>query len=338
MTQLQILDDILYKGLQPWLPENNPDEKFAPMLSEVKAFEPKIKMKYEVDFFRPFNNKTKYYQKLIFREMNKYCDLVISLIADDSNHQVKKYWLNDTLEKKLKTRLKEIGKLLKERHLDISYIDPSKSTFDMDANHKTETYIIQLLKTCLIKIYLEIQDAFLIFRDDVMVIEDFYTQLLFEPIPTNSFLKEVQQIIEIEPVKTIAIEIPTPVDVKSFNSFTYKKLSKNSESLNDLCDSLKKNKMIADDTTTIYFKKVFSGKEIAQPIVWVGNSSEFYYFIHLLYAEYKLVDDLKQKQWKVACQCFIQPDDIKFEPSKLRLLKKPQLTAYKIEKAIDLIK
>jgi len=338
MNQLQILDDILYKGLQPWLPENNPDEKFAPMLSEIKAFEPKIKMKYEVDFFRPFNNKTKYYQKLIFREINKYCDLVISLIADDSNHQVKKYWLNDTLEKKLKTRLKEIGKLLKERHLDISYIDPSKSTFDMDANHKTDTYIIQLLKTCLIKIYLEIQDAYLNFREDVMVIEDFYTQLLFEPIPTNSFLKEALPIITIEPVKPIAVEIPIPADVKSFNSFTYKKLSKNAESLNDLCDCLKKNKLIADDTSTINFKKVFSGKEIAQPVIWTGNPSEFYYFIHLIYSEYKLVDNLKQKQWKVACQCFIQPDDIKFDPSKLRLLKKPQLSAYKIEKAIDLIK
>jgi len=338
MNQLQILDNILYKGLQPWLPENNPDEKFASMLSGIKAFEPKIKMKYEVDFFRPFNNKTKYYQKLIFREMNKYCDLVISLIADDSNHQVKKYWLNDTLEKKLKTRLKEIGKLLKERHLEISYIDPSKSTFDMDANHKTDTYIIQLLKTCLIKIYLEIQGAFLIFREDVMVIEDFYTQLLFEPIPTNSFLKEVQQIIEIEPVKTIAIEIPIPADVKSHNSFTYKKLSKNAESLNDLYDCLKKNKLIADDTTTINFKKIFSGKEIAQPVIWTGNPSEFYYFIHLIYSEYKLVEDLKQKQWKVACQCFIQPDGIKFDPSKLRHLKKPQLTANKIEKAIDLIK
>lgn len=270
--------------------------------------------------------------------MNKYCDLVISLIADENNLQVKKYWLNDTLEKKLKTRLKEIGKLLKERHLDISYIDSSKSTFDMDANHKTDTYIIQLLKSCLIKIYLEIQDAFLNFREDVMVIEDFYTQLLFEPIPTNSFLKEALPIIAIEPVKPIAIEIPIPVDVKSFNSFTYKKLSTNVENLNDLGDCLKKNKLIADDTSTIIFKKIFSGKEISQPVVWTGNPSEFYYFIHLIYSEYKLVDDLKQKQWKVACLCFIQPNGIKFDPSKLRLLKKPQLSAYKIEKAIDLIK
>ena len=338
MNQLQILDDILYKGLQPWLPENNPDEKFAPMLSEIKSFEPKIKMKYEVEFFRPFNNKTKYYQKLIFREMNKYCDLVISLIADDSNHQVKKYWLNDTLEKKLKTRLKEIGKLLKERHLDIIYIDPSKSTFDMDANHKTDTYIIQLLKNCLIKIHLEIQDAFLTFREDVMVVEDFYTQLLFEPIPTNSFLKETLPILTIEPVKPIAVEIPIPAEVKSFNSFTFKKLSKNAESLNDLCNSLKKNNFIADDTSTINFKKVFSGKEITQPVIWTGNPSELYYFIHLIYTEYKLVDDLKQKQWKVTCLCFIQPNGIKFESSKLRPLKRPQLSAYKIEKAIGLIK
>ena len=156
MNKLHLLDDILYNGLQPWLIQNNPDDKFASMLSEIKAVEPDFQVRYEIDFIRPFNYKTKYYQKLIIREMNQYCNRVISFIADDDDHQVKKYWLNNTLDKKLKTRLKEIGKLIKEKQLDITYIDPTKNTFERDINHKADTYIIQLLKSCFIKIYLEI--------------------------------------------------------------------------------------------------------------------------------------------------------------------------------------
>lgn len=338
MNQLKILDEILYKGQQPWLAENNPDEKYAAMLSEIKVTEPDLNLKYVVDFPRPFNNKTKYYQRIIFREMNTYCNLVINQISDNNDIRVKKYWLNDTLDKKLKTRLKEIGRLIKERHLDFIYIDSSKIAFDQDTNHKTDVYIVQLLKICLMKMYLEIQNKFLNLRVDVLLVEDFYTQLLFEPVPSSSFLKETTPIISIEPESTIVVEPTITVDVRSIKSFSYKKLPTNPENLTDLCNSLIKGKFIAADTSGTNFKKVFSGKEITQPVVWAGNPSEFYYFIHLIYFKYKLVDDLKQKHWKVACHCFIQADESSFDSSKLRLLKKPQLSADVIEKAVELLK
>lgn len=338
MNKLHLLNDILYNGLQPWLSDNNPDDKFASILMEIKVVQPDFPHKYEVEFTRPFNYKTKYYQKLIIREMNKYCNQVISLIADEDNLQVKKYWLNDTLDKKLKTKLKEIGKLIKEKQLDISYIDPTKNTFELDVNHKTDTYIIQLLKCCLIKIYLEIEHVFLSFRTDVMLIEDFYTQLLFEPIPSHSFLKETPFILSIEPVKSKEVETIFPFAKLSFNSFTYIDLSRGQEKLTDHCDSLKKFQFIAENTPLINLKRLFSGKVITQPVVWTGSPSEFYYYIHLIYQKYGLVGDLKQQQWKVACKCFVQENGTSFDPSSIRLLKKPQLSAGEVEQAVYLLK
>ena len=38
-------------------------------------------------------------------------------------------------------------------------------------------------------------------------------------------------------------------------------IKNNSDKLTDLCDSLKKSGFIHKDTTTVHFKKVFSGKE-----------------------------------------------------------------------------
>lgn len=338
MNKLHILDTILYNGLQPWLAENHPDEKFAVLLSEIKPVEPQFPMKYEVDFWRPFNFKTKYYQKLITREMNQYCNQVIAFIAADDNHQVKKYWINDTLNKKLQTRLKEVGKLIKEKHLDLAYIDPSKSTFDQDAAHKTDTYIIQLLKTALIKIYLEIEHVFLDFRTDVLLIEDFYTQLLFEPIPSDPFLKEASPDLSIEPVKQKGVKTDLPKVKQIFYSFTYIHLSKSPDKVNDLFDSLKKFGLIAEDTTFNHFKRIFSGKKIIQPVVWTGIPSEFYYFIRLIYTEYQLVGDLKLQQWKVACQCFVPAMGTTFNFSAIRLLKKPQRTARNVEQAASHLK
>jgi len=338
MNKLNILDDILFNGLQPWLPMNHPDEKYESMLSDIKAVEPTNPMKYKVEFYRPFNFKTKYYHKLIIRETNKYCDRVINLISVDENLQVKKFLLNDTLNKKLKSRLIEVGKLIKEKHLDIDYIDPTKFTFEQDVDHRTTIYIIQLLKCCLIKIYLEIENAFPIFRKDRMVIEDFYTQLLFEPIPSNSFLKETPHILIIEPIKIKGVKATSSLIKQSFNSFTYNNLSKGSEKLTDLWDSLKKFHFIAEDTPLISFKKVFTGKELLHPVVWTGNSSEFYYFIYLIYSRYKLVEGLRQQQWQVACKCFIPNNESTYDPSKIRRLKKPQLTASSVEQAVNLLK
>jgi len=338
MNKLNILDDILFNGLQPWLPKNNPDEKYESMLLEIKAVEPANPMKYKVEFPRPFNWKTKYYHKLIIRETNKYCDRVINLISVDDNVQVKKFLLNDTLNKKLRSRLQEIGKLIKVMHLDIDYIDPTKFTFEQDTDHRTTIYIIQLLKCCLIKIYLEIENAFLILRKDSMVIDDFYTQLLFESIPSISFLKETPQILILEPLKIKRVKDTTSLTKQTFNSFTYIHLSKGSEKLTDLWDSLKKFHFIAEDTPLISFKKVFSGKDILHPVVWTGNSSEFYYFIYLIYNQYKLVGDLRQQQWIVACKCFVPNDESTFISSKIRRLKRPQLTASMLEQAVNLLK
>lgn len=37
-----------------------------------------------------------------------------------------KYWLEDTLNKRIKTRLKDLGKLIKEKDYALTYIDPKK--------------------------------------------------------------------------------------------------------------------------------------------------------------------------------------------------------------------
>jgi len=193
------LDKILYNGLRPWLDSNKPDEKFATLISDIETVYSSFQVLYEIDFYRPFNYKTQFYQKFIINETNAYGNKIVDLINKDENEKLQKYWYSDTLNKKLQTRLKDIGKLIKDKQYEIEYIDPHKTSLEIDVEHKTETYIIQLLKVAFIKIYLEIQEVFKDLESENTFIEDdLYIRFLNEPIPEKSFLKEAPEIINLD--------------------------------------------------------------------------------------------------------------------------------------------
>lgn len=336
-NQTKILDDILYQGLRPWSEKNSVDEKFAPKFRALKEASTDYPFQYEIKFERPFDNKTKYYSKLILNTLKTDVERLYNLISEDDTENLIRYWLDDTLNKRLKTRLKDIGKLIKEKDFQLVYIDPKKSSIELDQAHKANTYIIQLLKLAYMQLYLEIQDAFSTWIDDKLVIEDFFTQLLLEPVPSEQFLTEIHT-IEIEATeKPVKKQAPPPA-VNSFHSFTYKQINTNPEKISDLCSSLKFNKLISQDTTVPNFKRVFTNSEIKTPIVWTGTISELFYFIKLIHNDLELVENLKQKQWEVTCQCFVDAEGNPFDRSKFRSQKKPKLTAAKIEKSASNLK
>ncbi|MBX2913234.1 MAG: hypothetical protein KF717_13735 [Cyclobacteriaceae bacterium] len=336
-NQTKILDDILNQGLRPWLEKNSLDDKFAPKLRSLKDTSTDYPFRYEINFLRPFDNKTKYYSKLILNTVKSDVERLYNLISEDHTENLIRYWLDDTLYKRLKTRLKDIGKLIKEKDFQLVYIDPKKASIELDQAHKANTYIIQLLKLAYMQLYLEIQDAFSTWIDDKLVIEDFFTQLLLEPVPNEKFLTEIQT-IEIEATEKPVRKQTPPPTVNSFHSFTYKQINTAQEKITDLCSSLKFNNLISQDTTVPNFKRVFTNSEIKTPVVWTGTISELFYFIKLIHNDLKLVENLKQKQWEVTCQCFVDTEGNPFDRSKFRSQKKPKLTAAKIEKSVSNLK
>lgn len=123
--------------------------------------------------------------------------------------------------------------------------------------------------------------------------------------------------------KQEVIEKPKPKAKSKQRSFTYKKWQFESTNLTLLKDSLIRKKLIASDTDLKDFRKAFSGEEIEKPIVWTGNISELSYFIKQLHNELKLVADLKQQQWAVTINCFIQENGEQYNRTKLRTQKVP---------------
>lgn len=123
--------------------------------------------------------------------------------------------------------------------------------------------------------------------------------------------------------KQEVIEKPKTKSKSKHHSFTYKKWQFESTNLTYLKESLIDKNLIASDTELKHFRKAFSGEEIEKPIVWTGNISELSYFIKQLHNELKLVRDLKQQQWAVTINCFIQENGEQYNRTKLRTQKVP---------------
>jgi len=329
-NQTLIFDRILRGDLRPWL-DSDSDEKFASLSGDIKTTEPRFQTLYDFDFYRCFNCKTKYYRKLIINESNAYCNRIIEQISSGADTYRKGY-LSEVV-KKLEDLLGETNYLIHTYCFELKDIDPYTADFVSGRGYKTDTYIIQLLKTALLKVYLEIQEAFksLIPNEEFMEIEDLYLQVLFEAIPEQIFLK-----------RHTILKIPNTAEssakASKLKSFKFERLATNPGALTDSMDSLKRYRFIDKRSSATDFKRIFSGQEIKNPIRWTGNDSEFHWFIHLLYTEYKFVEDVRQQQWKVAEQCFIRPDGTHFDVSKLRYLKRPRRTSDLIERAVRLMK
>lgn len=336
-NQKNTLDKILDFELRPWLPQNSMDDVFASKFRSLKEYSSQQPLQFKIEFFRPFDNKTKYYSRLILNTVKSDFDELYHKIDEDRNENLIRYYLNDTLNKRLKTRLKDLGELLKEKDYVLTYINPKNTFHQLDQAHKTNTFIMQLLKLAYMQLYLEVQEAFKDWVNDDLIVEDFYTQLLNEPIPEKLLIRKLQ-VIEVAPEPTKKPKPKTTDKPTPFNSFTYKQYNTSPYKLGDLWDSLKLNNFISADTPLATFNKVFSGSEINTPVTWTGNISELFYFVKRIHKDLQLVEDLKQKQWQVTCNCFVDENGETFDRSKFRSLKRPNLTGDKIDNIVNLLK
>lgn len=147
----------------------------------------------------------------------------------------------------------------------------------------------------------------------------------------KDFLKDIQPTIK---------ELPAiSIEDKSINnkSFRYKKYNECYSQLTDLMNALKKRNLIESNTDLASFRKIFSGESIDKQVIWIGNISELSYFIKQLHNELKYVEDLKQQQWAVTINCFIQVNNEPYDRTKLRTQKVPS-TSKNIDLALNTLK
>jgi len=303
--ELPILDGILYGTQQPWNQESILLDEFKDRLDALQACTPTHTAKYEIKYQDPFNPKARYYFKLIEIELAKSLDKLTDLLAPHALFEYRKYWYTEIMNM-LQTRLKDIGQVINSHEYSLSFIDPQKTTFNQDQEHKANTYIIHFLKLAYMQLLLEIQDSFPDLQDETYTEDGLYMEFTLEPVPTSSFI----HLIPVIPIK----EVQKPKKKKSakhLHSFKYKKYPNDEGALTNLRNSLIKSQFIDSGTSLTQIRKLFSGEEIEEAVKWTGIPSELSYFVKQLHKQY--INDLGQNLWTVAIKCFVDENGNPYE-------------------------
>ena len=333
----EILDSILYGDFCPWTVYHRPEEFYEDLYGKMWKEKASLEFPYEVNFPRAFNYKTRFYGRLISNQVNTEVPRIIALIQEDPSPDLQSYWLNRALNQCLKSRLLEIGQIIKEKDFALSWLDQERLASERDRDHAANTYIIQALKLAYVQIYLEIQDAFKEQLTEVFEAEDLFIQFLKEPM-TQGFIRRVCKPVETasetaEPKRNIKKK--ASVEAVSLKSFTYKQYYTAPGKLKDSWDCLKKNKLIHPETPWLDFKNIFSGDEVKTPVRWGEFMSDLSYFVKLIHKEHKLIKGLGRGIWEVTCKCFVKPDGTPFEQGKFHDLKRPKINKAAIESAVE---
>lgn len=207
---------------RPWLSSNS-DQKYQQLLQAVPKENYAQQPLYELNFQKPLTSKRKYYHVLIDNEARRYINTIHSLAHHASNENEKKYWIHNTLTKKLKDKFVETDKVISSNQFFFAIIDDRLQT----AKHKDDAYVIQLLKYELIRIYLEVQDNYPAYlKEDPLTEADLLTTYFHsEEAPQKSFIAPapdyklpknsqplvVQEVVKFQPIKADIRTVPNGI-------------------------------------------------------------------------------------------------------------------------------
>lgn len=330
-SSLKTYKEILFKGLRPWIKATTSEAKYKELYNELPKLNFKTNPKYEVQFDKATSNKRKYYRKLIENEAIGCINEIYEGVGKSLGNKHRLYLVYTFLSKTLKDVMSATNGVIEERELIEQNFKPLNGKIQK-GNEADDAYIFQFLKHQLIRIYLEISEAYLEYsKTESLELDELY-EIGFSEVAPESVIVPIDSLKGKKPKPAV---VPEPV--AQFNSFTYKKYDTDPDNLTNLWDSLKLRKLIDETTTQAQFKRVFSGREPLEPIKWTGNQSELYYFISQLYNQLQRLENLKQKQWEVAIKCFVKPDGSAFDKDKLRQSKKPASSYTMIDKILELV-
>jgi hypothetical protein len=330
LTQIR---ELLFREYRPWMMESYSETKFKQLLNTIKTPVEKIAPRYAIEFDRPITFKRKFFVELINADVIEFLNEIHTAVRRSESTNHKKFQVYNALNKSIKDLLIATSNTLTQRELDQSLFKPIGGKI-RKGNNTDEAFIFHYLKHQLIRLYLEISEAYPSYRkSENLELEDLYETHFAETAPEQPVI--IPQ-IEIETAASVVDTSPEETQ-EVLESFLYIHLDTDPDNLNNACDSLRLNGFIDKSTTVPQFKRLFSGKEVNNPIMWTGTPSDLYYFIAQIHNKHKLVKNMKQKQWKVACQCFIKPDGSQFEYKAIRVLKRPASTGDKLDKVIQLL-
>ena len=182
-----LFENILHGDLNPLLPANDDGYHYTARLEHMIVVSVKDTGIYGLTFQAPFNLKTRYYHRKILADTLLYIADMRDLLQEEGNSKIRSFLRNQLLDKHLTTCLMRLGEKIQKEALHVELLNDSSN--QVSNNQLSNIYVLQFLKVCIAKAYLEIQDVLA----DVVVVKQsealLYTSLVGEQFPVKQFLK-----------------------------------------------------------------------------------------------------------------------------------------------------
>ncbi|HEY5591068.1 MAG TPA: hypothetical protein VIK55_08620 [Paludibacter sp.] len=186
-----LFDSLLYGSLNPFLPANHYETFIDDPhrgINPESISDPGV---YAFTFYLPTNFKCTFYYHKLIQETFWYCHDVLEMLDAEQDMDSRAYLRLSLLDKHLKTCLIKTGEIIRTNDFTIStFINPTP-----DSNFETisNAYIFQLLKVCLAKAYLEVQEALKDVVFQALTEAMLYTAVVGELPPVKCYLKKLAE-------------------------------------------------------------------------------------------------------------------------------------------------
>lgn len=181
-----LFDAVLQGKMNPLLPTNHADMNYRVRLEEQIVEPAKDKGIFSLSFVKWDHHKTEYYRRLLLSETFAYCNEMITLLHSEENIQIRTYYREIILDRHLATCLQRLGEVITESGLKLSSL--TRPTPEDTTDSLANCYVMHLLKVCIAKAYVEVQEVL----SDVVTMPQtetlLYSTYLHELPPVRTFL------------------------------------------------------------------------------------------------------------------------------------------------------
>ena len=151
-----LFNQLMYGQLNPELPENAESQNYTLRIEQQVTTHGKQVGTFSLHYLKPVNLKCVYYGQLLLSETNLYCEDALEYIPTETDTRIRSFLRDQILDKHLTTCLERIGEKIKTKNYRLEELE--HPVVDADRDRLSNIYIIHLLKACVAKAYLEIQE------------------------------------------------------------------------------------------------------------------------------------------------------------------------------------
>jgi hypothetical protein len=187
---------ILFLDLRPYRHRDDKQDVYRELLATQSVEHYQFQPAREVAFFKPPTPRTTWYRNLIHHEAISYYNEISLLIAAAQDDTEKRFHVYTALNKEVGEKLRQVATETERLDYRLEYINPEGNHRLKEIHTAEETYIFQYLKTELIALYLNIQEAFKEYLNEEIKDEAWIYLVYFgEAVPKKPLLKSAEAIV-----------------------------------------------------------------------------------------------------------------------------------------------